>query len=371
MQFSGDSSTLVFNSPASDLFAGDPQLQPQMSLQSRPPASAPSAARCSTTSTATATIDSGEPGLPYWTVYLATNDNGKLDPGESYVLTDAAGHYDFTGLAPGTYTVTIVPQTGYNQTAPAATYTVTITTDGTAITGENFGEQLPLPDLTSLRGLVRSHRQRQRRPAAHRHLDRDQPGQRRGRRQLDGRRLPVADAALGAGAVLLATAPHNGGLAAGQAYSGSATAGPAALAGDLLPHRAGRHAQPGVRRRLRRQQGQRHRRLGLHADAERADAAPQHAGPGHLHGPRAGPLLSNLRHARADADVHFEQRGDHRRRSSCTSAAGPSPTPATSTSPHEPRASRTRSLSVPTTAGGIYYVYVRTAYGAASTAALP
>src|SRR5262249_47206090 len=95
--------------------------------------------------------DSGEPGLQYWTIYLDTDGNGKLDPGEPFVLTDSTGHYSFTGLTPGTYTVAIMPQPAYQETGPASpgTYSVTITTDGTAVTGKDFGELLPLPDLST------------------------------------------------------------------------------------------------------------------------------------------------------------------------------------------------------------------------------
>lgn len=99
--------------------------------------------------------NNAEPGLQYWTVYLDANKNGRLDPGEARVITDAGGNYAFRGLTPGTYTVAVVPQTvpppGYTQTLPTspATYSVTINSDGTTIGGKDFGEFLPLPDLAT------------------------------------------------------------------------------------------------------------------------------------------------------------------------------------------------------------------------------
>lgn len=64
--------------------------------------------------------DAGEPGLAGWTMYLDTNNNGKLDVGETSTTTDANGDYSFTGLVPGTYTVAEVNQSGWQQTSPGA-----------------------------------------------------------------------------------------------------------------------------------------------------------------------------------------------------------------------------------------------------------
>jgi hypothetical protein len=65
--------------------------------------------------------DPGEQGLPDWVIYLDTNNNHELDPGETYAITDATGHYAFTNLATGpqfAYYVREVPQVGWNQITP-------------------------------------------------------------------------------------------------------------------------------------------------------------------------------------------------------------------------------------------------------------
>ena len=62
--------------------------------------------------------DSFDPGLSGWTIYLDANNNGVLDEGEQFRVTDAEGKYLFEELTPGTYTVREVLQTGWTQTAP-------------------------------------------------------------------------------------------------------------------------------------------------------------------------------------------------------------------------------------------------------------
>lgn len=66
-------------------------------------------------------VQDGELGLAGWTIYLDQNQNGLLDSGETFAVTDANGDYSFTDLNPGIYTVAEVLQPGWEQTFPAAT----------------------------------------------------------------------------------------------------------------------------------------------------------------------------------------------------------------------------------------------------------
>jgi hypothetical protein len=85
-----------------------------------------------------------EPGLPNWTIYLDTDNNGKLDPGEPYTTTDVNGRYGFVNLQPGTYTVAEVQQSGWTEKGPApvppGTYSQTLVA-GQVATGLDFGNQ--------------------------------------------------------------------------------------------------------------------------------------------------------------------------------------------------------------------------------------
>ena len=75
--------------------------------------------------------DSGEPGLPGWTITL---NNGDV------ATTNALGVYSFPNLLPGTYVVSEVQQTGWTQTFPTApgTHTVNVTA-GQTVSGIDFG----------------------------------------------------------------------------------------------------------------------------------------------------------------------------------------------------------------------------------------
>ena len=64
--------------------------------------------------------DFGEPGLAGWTIYLDLNENGALDAGEPSTMTDANGNYSFGQLVAGTYTVSEVQQSKWQQTYPGA-----------------------------------------------------------------------------------------------------------------------------------------------------------------------------------------------------------------------------------------------------------
>ena len=61
-------------------------------------------------------LNSGEPGLSGFTIYLDINNNEILEPGEPASVTDANGNYFFDDLPGGTYIVREVQQPGFIQT---------------------------------------------------------------------------------------------------------------------------------------------------------------------------------------------------------------------------------------------------------------
>jgi uncharacterized repeat protein (TIGR01451 family) len=70
--------------------------------------------------------DPGEHVLPNWPITITASSGTSQT-----VLTDGNGHYSFTNLAPGTYTVSESVPAGWLQTAPpGGTYTVNVTSGG-------------------------------------------------------------------------------------------------------------------------------------------------------------------------------------------------------------------------------------------------
>jgi len=65
-------------------------------------------------------FDGGEPKLPGWTIYIDANDNGVLDPGETFTVTDGAGNYEFLAVPFGIHVIREVLQPGWVQTYPGA-----------------------------------------------------------------------------------------------------------------------------------------------------------------------------------------------------------------------------------------------------------
>ncbi|MDB5307932.1 MAG: repeat-associated core domain protein [Gemmataceae bacterium] len=225
---SGDSGTLFFGSTDSNLYPGD-----RNGLVTKPANvfAVPTAGYGSISGqvfndlNANGAPDSGEPGLPYWTVFLDANGNGALDPGEASVMTDAAGRFAFTGLAPGTYRVAVVPQPGYVRTLPAtsATYSVTVAADGQALTGKDFGEALPLPDLSTSGVSVSPTSGAPGQSATIAWTVKNQGNAAAAGNWQDAVYLSPTRT-LSAASQVLTTVPHEGGLAAGQQYAGSAQA---------------------------------------------------------------------------------------------------------------------------------------------------
>ncbi|QDU75666.1 Calcium-dependent protease precursor [Bremerella volcania] len=66
-------------------------------------------------------VDSSEPYLANWTVYLDLTDNRILDSGEPTAVTDSQGLYEFTDLAPGSYVIAQWLPTNWEQTYPGST----------------------------------------------------------------------------------------------------------------------------------------------------------------------------------------------------------------------------------------------------------
>jgi O-glycosyl hydrolase len=83
--------------------------------------------------------DTGETALANWKVFLDTNKNAAVDPGEAMVLTDSSGNYRFTGLASGSYRVREVTPSGWRVTTPSnSRYDINLAT-GQSVSGKNFG----------------------------------------------------------------------------------------------------------------------------------------------------------------------------------------------------------------------------------------
>jgi hypothetical protein len=61
----------------------------------------------------------GESSIPQWMVYIDHNNNGVLDKGDDWDITNFKGDYRFTNLAAGKFVIRTVPRDGYRQTAPA------------------------------------------------------------------------------------------------------------------------------------------------------------------------------------------------------------------------------------------------------------
>jgi len=84
-----------------------------------------------------ATVDTGEPGLAGWTIFIDANGNGIIEPTEPTTVTNATGGYAFANIPPGNYNVLEVQQPGWVQTTPNPG-TISLT-GGANVTGINFG----------------------------------------------------------------------------------------------------------------------------------------------------------------------------------------------------------------------------------------
>ncbi|MDB5321579.1 MAG: Alkaline phosphatase [Phycisphaerales bacterium] len=65
-------------------------------------------------------LQSGEPLLSNWTLYLDANHNAKLDAGEVTTTSSASGAFSFGNLTAGNYLIGAVLKSGWSQTYPSA-----------------------------------------------------------------------------------------------------------------------------------------------------------------------------------------------------------------------------------------------------------
>ncbi len=95
--------------------------------------------------------DAGEPGISGWGIVLTGTTWFHFPLPSQTVNTAADGSYTFSGLLPGTYTVSEVSRTGWTQTAPSGgSYTVTFNFGAppSTATGKDFGNRLLTPPGT-------------------------------------------------------------------------------------------------------------------------------------------------------------------------------------------------------------------------------
>jgi hypothetical protein len=80
-------------------------------------------------------LDNTDPRLAGWTIVLVGTD-GQGNPVSTSTITGVNGEYAFTGLAPGSYTVSEQAQTGWTRTTGGATFTLTSGQERVAYIGE-------------------------------------------------------------------------------------------------------------------------------------------------------------------------------------------------------------------------------------------
>ena len=72
-------------------------------------------------------------------VFLDADNDGQLDAGEATTTTNSVGAYSFSGLAPGTYSVRVIPNSGWQNTVPSTGLRTVTLTGGQSATGLLFG----------------------------------------------------------------------------------------------------------------------------------------------------------------------------------------------------------------------------------------
>ena len=86
----------------------------------------------------------GEPGLGNFTIYLDSNNNDILEPGEQSTVTDSEGNYAFNDLPSSIFVVREVEQFGFSQTTPPRV----INLNGQNFTGIDIGNARPIGTIS-------------------------------------------------------------------------------------------------------------------------------------------------------------------------------------------------------------------------------
>jgi len=86
-------------------------------------------------------IDSPEPVLSGWTVYLDVNENGQPDAEEPTTITDQNGEYQIVDVPPGQYMVREVLRSGWRQTLPGDGGYEVLLAGGEIVDGIDFGNR--------------------------------------------------------------------------------------------------------------------------------------------------------------------------------------------------------------------------------------
>lgn len=86
--------------------------------------------------------DAGEHGLGGWRVFLDENNDGVWQVWEPSAVTDQWGSWSFDDLAPGSYTIRIIPQPGWRTTTPIGGALHINVASGQVLSLNLFGEEL-------------------------------------------------------------------------------------------------------------------------------------------------------------------------------------------------------------------------------------
>jgi hypothetical protein len=109
---------------------------------------------------ANSNMETQEPMLGEWMVFLDANGNGTYDDGEIYTTTNSDGYFEFTGLIPGTYNVVAINPTDWVQIYPGSSGYHTFTLRSGETANGDFGIahiddlQVVEPDPSTIEGNI-------------------------------------------------------------------------------------------------------------------------------------------------------------------------------------------------------------------------